>query len=303
MVAWRCVCHELCLSHWDIMGSMGQHYVPQYYLEGFCDPLKPANIWVYEKGRQESRRIPVKVVASENDRWPSDTEQYLANEVEEPANPILRKIRARQTITRSDKEILSAYMVVMLKRVPRGLERTKSLFPQILEDTFARVEKDILRLIKEHPSKTRSLEAALLQLPSIKARYANEFPTNVWYDGLKPDMTPQLLTILPAMTWRFLTSDRGQPFLTNDNPLFFFESMGMGKPESEIMFPISSSIALLGTWQKNLVEGYFHATEPIIKEINRRTAYNASRYVYYSQEAAWVVSLVNRKTWRLNKIR
>lgn len=85
-----------------------------------------SNIWVYEKGSNRKFRTAIKTVANENNRWPESTEEYLANNVEAPAQPVLDKIRNRQPITQSEKEVIAAYMVVMLQRVPRGLERTKA---------------------------------------------------------------------------------------------------------------------------------------------------------------------------------
>ena len=281
---------------------MGQHYIPKYYLDGFTDSPTSSNIWVYEKGSSQIFKRPIKTVASENKRWPKSTEKYLANQVEEPANPILDKICNRQPITQGDKDVLSAYMVVMLQRVPRGLERAKSIAPKVLDTVFADVKRYILALMEEHPSKKEALQNRLQELPSLKSKYENEFPMEVWYQIISPDALPRIRAILPAMTWVFLTSDNEQPFLTNDNPVFFFEGLGIGKPESEITFPISSTVALWATWRTNLVEGYTAAKDTIVREINRRTASAATRYVYYSKEAQWVVSLINKRTLKLHRM-
>jgi hypothetical protein len=281
---------------------MGQHYIPQYYLKGFSDSPTSSNIWVYEKGSNQIFRRPINRVASENYRWPKSTEQYLANQVEAPANIVLDKIRNRQPITQGDKDVFSAYMVVMLQRVPRGLERARALAPAIAEQIFDSLRGDILKLITEHPSKKSVLQNRLQELPSLKSKYESDFPMEVWYQNLKPDALPRLRVVLPAMTWTFLTSDKRQPFLTNDNPVFFFESLGIGRPESEITFPISSTIALWATWRTNLVEGYSTAKDVIIRETNRRIASGATRYVYYSIKAPWVVSLINKRNPRLHRM-
>lgn len=281
---------------------MGQHYIPQYYLKGFTYSPASSNIWVYEKGRSSIVRRAIKAVANENKRWPQNIEDYLANKVEAPTNFVLDKIRNRQPITQGDKGVLSTYMVVMLNRVPRGIERTRATFPKVMNEVFANVENEILELIKEHPSKCSILERRLQELPSLKSKYENEFPMELWYKNLTPDSLPRVLAILPAMTWIFLTSEKKHPFLTNDNPVFFFEGLGMGRPESEITFPISSTIALWATWRKNLVEGYIAAKDAVIREINRRTASAATKYVYYSIQAPWVVSLINKKNPKLHRL-
>lgn len=179
---------------------MGQHYIPQYYLDGFSDSPTSSNIWVYEKDSNRIIRTTTKTVANENRRWPKSVEAYLANQVEAPAKSVLEKIRNRKPIMQDDKDVLSAYMVVMLKRVPRGLERTKTNAPDVLEQTFASLNIDILRLISEHPSKASILQNRLQELQSLKLKYQSEFPMEVWYDNLTPDSSPRLLAILPAMT-------------------------------------------------------------------------------------------------------
>ena len=281
---------------------MGQHYIPQYYLEGFTEFPDSSNIWVYEKGGSCIFRTSTKTIANENNRWPESVEVYLANQIEAPAKPVIDKIRSRQSLTQSDKDALSAYMVVMLQRVPRGLERAKEIAPEVREQVFDDIEKEINRLITEYPLKESILQNRLQELASLKLKYENEFPMEIWYQSLTPDALPQIRAVFPAMTWVFLTSDKKQHFLTSDNPIFFFKGMGIGRPESEITFPLSSTITLWATW-RNLKEGYIPAKDACIREINRRTASIATRYVYYSEEAQWVVNLINKKIFRLNRLK
>ena len=281
---------------------MGQHYIPKYYLNGFTDSLKPSNVWVYEKGSKRIFTTTVENVANENNRWPRDIEQCLANKIEEPAKPVLDKIRSRQPITESDKYMLSAYIAVMLQRVPKGLERMKEIAPKVIEEVFGNVKSDIQNLIIKYPEKKNILEARLQELPSYKSKYENEFPMEVWYKNLFPDAIPRFCETLRKMTWIFRTSDNIQPFLTSDNPIFFFKNIGIGNPRSEVTFPISSNVTLWATWHKNVLESYIPVKGKIVREINRRTASIATRYVYYSEEAQWVVNLINKKHPRLNRL-
>jgi len=280
---------------------MGQHYIPQYYLEGFTESTDSSNIWVYEKGNNRIFRTSTKTAANENNRWPKSVEEYLANQIETPAKPVIDEIRNRQSLTQSAKDAFSAYMVVMLQRVPRGLERAKEIAPKVRDKVFDDIEKEINRLITLHPSKKSILQNRLQELASFKLKYENEFPKEVWYNLITSGPLLQILATLPTMTWIFLTSHR-QHFLTCDNPIFFFEGLGIGKPESEITFPLSNTVTLWATW-RNLKEGYIPAKETIIREINRRTASAATRYIYYSEEAQWVVNLINKKKFRLNMIK
>jgi hypothetical protein len=281
---------------------MGQHYIPQYYLNGFSDPSNSARIWVYEKGARRIFCTTTQNVAKENRRWPEAVEHYLANQIEGPARPVLDRIRNHQPITANDKQAFSDYMLVMVKRVPKGLERMRASFPATREKAFAQLKSDILRLLQEDPSHNSILQQLLEALPRLKARYENEFPMEVWYSTLNLDSLPRVRAILPAMTWVFLTSDKKQPFLTSDNPFFFFEGLGIGRPESQITFPISSGTTLWATWRKDLTEGYVQAKDADIRKTNRRTASAATRYVYCSQNAQWVATLINKRNLRRNRL-
>jgi hypothetical protein len=280
---------------------MGQHYIPQHYLRSFCAPLSSSEIWVYEKGNERIFNTNVWTAANENHRWPKEIEEYLEKKIETPANRVLDKIQNRQILTNAEKDVLSAYIITMMERVPEGLKRTKEIFPKVREEVFEGLEKSILKLIEENPSKKEILQQRLKELPYYKTKYENEFPQEIWYRSISANTFPRTRLVLPTMTWRFLTSDKKQPFLTNDNPVFYFKSLGIARPNSEITFPISSEIALWATWD-NVKECFLLAKEPIVQEINRRTASNTTRFAYYSMEANWVTNLINKKHWKFHRI-
>jgi len=281
---------------------MGQHYIPQYYLKGFCYPQEPSYSYVYEKGKDTCFRAPIKTIANEKLRWPEEVETYLAEKIEAPANPILNKIRNHQQLTNEDKDILSSYMVVMLQRVDEGFKRKQELAPSIIEDTFNHLNKIILELIERHPEKKSNLEKSLADLQELKPKYEKEMPKELWYYGITPDTPLQVRFIMRDMTWNFFTTNKWHPFLTCDNPVFFFKYNGIGSPDSEITFPISSTVALWATWNRKIAEGYIPAREPLVREINRRTTDNATRWVYGSIKENWVVSLINKKHLKHKRI-
>ena len=64
--------------------------------------------------------------------------------------------------------------------------------------------------------------------------------------------------------------------------------MGIGKPESEVTFPVSSNIVLWATWRKDIKETYSVIHKQAIKEVNRRTATNTTRFAYHAKEEAWI---------------
>ena len=128
-------------------------------------------------------------------------------------------------------------------------------------------------------------------------------PEPLGHDNVPPDRSRLPADVLATMTWNFLTFG-GQPaFLTCDNPLFHFSHIDLGKPESEVSFPISSNIVLWGTWRTDLPQGHIPIRHPAVRELNRRTAGNARRYVFHALEEDWIGLLLSKPTLPTNRLR
>lgn len=226
---------------------MGDHYVPQYYLRGFAEDDR---LWAYD--REECRKFETqpKSIANETGMYGEDLEAILANEVEHPAKPAIEKVRARQRLDADDREALARYIAMLWKRVPRGRERVAEGMPEVAEDLRRRYTAAFATVAAENPSladraalRTKELHAALDKCLVD--------PSPVWRDVLRKEHTStNLVEALLRMNWRFLCSDRLQ-FLTCDNPVFFFESEGIGKPESElsILLRFGDDVGKLAGWR------------------------------------------------------
>lgn len=280
---------------------MGKHYVPRYYLSGFTQDSTPPLIWVYEKGSIKVFATQVENVACETYYFPNDFENYLANEIEAPANNILRKIKEKKIITAKDKIILSNYITVLWKRVPEGKRRLNEKAPKISSDIKKGLFKKIENLKIKYPSKANLLEKRRLEAQDILEKFKNKPPEDIWRSVIPPEKTPRATSILSQMTWRFFMCKEPNAFITSDNPVFFFKDIGIGKIYSELTFPISSYITLWATWRP-IDEGYFPANNHVVKEINRRTASEATRYIYFSKKRDWIITLANKEKHKLNFI-
>ena len=280
---------------------MGDHYIPQHYLEGFCESSTPKVITRYEKGSRQPLTTQIKNVAQEKGFYSADVEKFLNEEIEGPANAVLNKIRARNSISIEDKFVLSAYMITMLKRVPEAQERIRESAPEIVESVFSKVDSEIVQLINQDPSGSELLEKRLEELRQLKPRFAPNLQ-QTWYQLIPPHTAPRALATLFSMTWCFYTSDKDSAFLTSDNPVYYHQGLGIGQPQSEVGFPISRDIVMWATWKKDVREGFVQAREAIVRELNRRTVSIATRYVFYGREEEWVANLVNKRRIRLNRI-
>lgn len=281
---------------------MGDHYIPKYYLKGFTVPSQNI-IWVYEKGSTRKFQTHIKNIGHQTKFYPTKVEQYLANQIENPANAVIRKIREREEITKVDKSVLSEYMVVMMKRVPQAKKRLKEMAPDVAKKLFQELDKDINALLTLDESKAEFYEKRRAEILNLLDKLAKDPPEKIWSDNITPERTPLVTSLIPNMTWRFLTYDEKPVFLTSDNPLFFFQGLGIGNRESEITFPISSNITLWATWRKDLAQGYFQTNMRTVKEVNRRTASNSTIYVYHAADEEWILLFVNKRKHQLHKLR
>jgi hypothetical protein len=225
---------------------VGDHYVPRYYLKGFSQH-DGRSISVYDMKEHRCFTTQVKSIANETDFYSPEVEKYLSDVIEGPANNVIKKIRHRAELSAVDKQVLAAYMTCMMKRVPQGKERFKKVAPGAAEE----VRRNFHRLLEiaaaENPEKADIAQKRKAEIDEIIDKYAKNPPTKFWLTNMPPESSPNVLAALGNMTWRFLTFDEYPAFLTSDNPVFFFTAMGIGKPASEVTFPISSHIALWAT--------------------------------------------------------
>ena len=278
---------------------MGHHYIPQYYLKGFASPGGDM-IWVYEKGGSLKFPANIKKIAQKTNYYSTEVERYLANEIEGPANSVIKKIRDRKQLTQSEKEKLAIYMVVMLKRVPQSKIRMKKTAPIVAQSLQQKWDKEISKLILENPSQTDLFEKRRAEIKANLNKYSKNLPKDFWLELIPPERTPNSVKVIPEMTWLFLTCEKFPAFLTCDNPVFYFQGIGVGKPESEITFPISSNIVLWATRRSDIQEGYSPIKNQAIKEINRRTATNATRFIYHARDEDWIPRFINKQEHQLN---
>jgi len=281
---------------------MGHHYLPQYYLKGFVTSTDDDLLWAYEKGTGKKYCTQVQSIANITNLYSPKLEHFLADKIEAPANVVLDKIRNRNKITESDKAVFSKYMVVMWKRVPRLKERLNELAPSLAQKVSDNVNKDLDRIVSQAPEKAPLIENRRKEIKAIIDKYSKHPREEIWLQNIPPQTTPRVLVAIKAMKWTFLTFDEYPAFLTCDNPIFYFTEMGLGRQESEISFPVSNSITLWATWRDNLPQDYVETNKETVREINRRTVHNTSRYIFHGQDEYWIEPFARKTRWELHRL-
>lgn len=93
------------------------------------------------------------------------------------------------------------------------------------------------------------------------------------------------------MNWALLMDPNGD-VLTSDNPVYFFPWAGIGRSESELVFPVDRHTALLATHERFPTGTYFKGKGVALREINRRTVGNAERRIIAASKFDWLPRLV-----------
>ena len=276
---------------------MGDHYVPRFYLRGFS---VNDYLWVHDRLRGVSFKSVTKSVANENDMYGDEVEKLLANKIENPAKLAIESIRTGQRISSADREALARYIIILWKRVPKGRERAAAQMPEVAESVRRDLHAQLGHLAQLDPDNERQAIAKREEIDRIINRYVEELPSEIWQRGLAAGGTGRPESVLLGMNWNFLQS-RNAEFLTCDHPVFFFEHEGMGSPKAELTLPLSSSVCLWAHKLGNRQPDFYEARSAAIKEINRRTAHNATRFVYSAGNAAWILPFI-QKSHELNRL-
>jgi hypothetical protein len=285
---------------------MGHHYTPQAYLRGFADPSDQRMIWFYDKKERLFRRASIKNVAQQPGFYTPEIEEQLNVIVEGPANRVIADLRDGKEIGPQERFHLSLYIATMLKRVPRHRQKFLDLAPKALEDTVRELKQYIEAVGKQGGVDPDLIARRLAEADAAERKFATEIPPEVIEKGRIPWPSEDLVALIFSMNWRFLWSAGPSFFVTSDNPGFFFEGLGLGRPESELRFPIAPTLALVGNWQGGWRSRAGDRIEPpcqrIVREINRCIVSAATRFVFCHEKAEWVANVASSVEPKLNRI-
>lgn len=289
------------------------HVTPRIYLKGFTTGSGQPFVWVYTRGLpynpgdkngSNPRKRSITAAGVERDFYADinndgtpDFESFenKLESLEKPADPIFQKLRARQMISPQEKYVFACYIVQMHRRVQAGRERVRKLLAQGAYEPSAEIfQKLNLRDLPATRATVRAVMDSWAQKRGSDIQVHNRI-TAAANDSI-------LITVLENMVWSFYTAPKGHGFLTSDNPVFISKQFGLGKNVSEVSFPISSDVALVASWSRFLKEGFSETTSQVLKELNRRTVSEASRFVYFSENSQWVNTMLGKGQYEYHPV-
>lgn len=227
--------------------------------------------------------------------------------LEKPHDEIIRKIRSQSAVSESEKKTFSCYIDTMMRRTPSGITWSAQIAPQALQELKSRFKHEFTRDFTDKRSSEgvgqekiqEELEILLAKAESIFHDYEQEVPYELLLLGLlRPESA--VSNYISQMTWQFFVAPPYNGFITSDNPVVMSKSMGISAPDAEIVFPISTEIALVASNHSNIVERYVLAAPSVIREINQRISDTATYFVYADCKSEIYVNMLNstRKSYK-----
>ena len=295
------------------------HFVPRYYLEKFNDDVA-GGVWVYDKDGDDPKPIPPAVLGAEKylytiktpDGERDDTlEKWFADQ-ERSTWPIIdRWAEPKERIKDAEKPSVAIFLAYMHTRVPRNIEvisemtvagylerakqlgedrgRFKELYDSFLEET-GREDMPPAEIMRET---ARELDAHF------------DITTNRTYAlGLSLAMTELFYETMGQLEWSLCDAPSGSVFVTGDSPVasVAFTEDGYAQfganlvsPRFEISFPITPTVALYLTRKSR--QKRWRCNGGFVKDLNRRTAYMAERFVFSRHRSSSVAALVNEASF------
>jgi len=293
-------------SHYNLIGyrmlmntakgdKMGKHYIPRFYLKGFATSDNENKIITYQCKPEKQYKTNIINIAQENNFYSDKKEQYLAEDIEGPANQILNKIRNKEKLSADEKYTFTNYLEVFRKRVPSYVDLLKSRFPDVAKSMIEKVKSDYKDLIIQGEINEKSWDKFNYEIENISKSYFNndDKVREIWLDYLSPETSPLIHKEIFNKKWVFFTTKNDYYYITCDNPFFFFT--GSGLRNSQISIPISKEIALLALNSNIEYPDYAIPRTQTVKEINRRSISNAKNYVYSPKDEDWILKIIRKK--------
>jgi hypothetical protein len=282
---------------------MGHHYVPQRYLRNFQIPAKASFIWLFDKRGGRPREASIEKVAQIRGFYDPAIEIQLNTDVELPGTAVIEKLRNAASINDSERATLTIYIGTMMMRVPERRQRAHALIPKVLAESRQRVRERLIAAAEQTNADPELLSRRLAENDRIVADLAADPPAEVIAQIRAPWPTHRMLQAIYDMDWRILTAHGPSFYATSDNPVFFFRGYGIGRPESELTFPLSTKCVLHGCHKRDCGEVRFlHATEQFVREVNRRMVSGATRLVFYHEKAEWLARMSRKDELRLDRV-
>jgi len=277
------------------MITIRNHYLPKFYLEYFLPKKEPRVFWVYDKDGGEPRaQTPINTGIERHLYGDDYIEGKVFSPIESIAKPIMdRWLKARSRIIESEIPQMANFLAFIHTRVPRNIEVVREVGAAMMTSQmqeFAKNPKEIEKyLLRSKKEKGKEKIQSVEEMQNILKNFEENFQVSM---SKKPAMamslllTDEVISQLSNMNWCLCRAPHESFFITCDSPLvcFVLDKNGMatfgggfGMPNAEVTFPLSPDKCLC--LDRKHTQSYRAVSKKMVREINRRTAWIAERFI------------------------
>ena len=197
-------------------------------------------------------------------------------------------LRKHEVLGAADKIRLSTYIWMMIYRTPKGKQSVEG---QWLSNKQADETRFRRGLAEQFRNANVSLEHLTNEVKKIDYIFGPEMPNALWLNVIT--FVGSAVRTLRRMNWTILAVPGSSRFLTCDNPVLFNEAIGLKHTDFELIFPVSTEVALLLTWGADPGGRIDSVRSDIVEYINTHVLRNASLKAYSSQQMHTIAQQIN----------
>jgi hypothetical protein len=247
--------------------NVKQHFVAQFYLRNFTDPMFSNNLHVYRFGERRWRSNSPKQIGWLSDHYSmikmdgersDEFDKFLNRYVEEPGAPAMKKLAMGEEIDADERSAVAAFIALTAARSPQLMNAALTQHQESLSSDARAEQEEIIKCWCELTRGPYDLKAhaAFLKPSQFGAIW-------VWLRSLQQRLL--------QWSWNLVRTTSDQPFVTSDRPVFARRWEGGA---GIVSFPVSSEVALV------FVQGIqFREPPDAVCRINQQTLVNAKDFV------------------------
>ncbi len=291
------------------------HYLPQFYLQTFVQNNQKGTFWVYYKGEKEPRlQTPINTgvekhlynVKRSDGSVDDSIEKEVMSPIEGDVGPIIKRlIDTKARIEEEEIHRLALFISLMATRIPRAIQAVREVGEAIstymLKD-LANQPDAIEKLLDEAREEGITEDDMTVDdFRDLINDFENQFEMSFdkkYATGLSLFTSGAIFLELIKMNWCLCRAPSNMYFITSDCPVvcFVLDDDGSAKfgggfklPNAEVTFPLSPTKCL--HLDRRHTHQYRAISEVFVKEINKRTAWAAERFIISHARSKYVQRL------------
>ncbi|HWP18767.1 MAG TPA: DUF4238 domain-containing protein [Burkholderiaceae bacterium] len=288
-------------------GPKRQHFLPRFYLEGFC---RDGLVAVYDRNNDEVRlQQPVNTAVIGHFYTLEDTEgrkrfelEAVLCEYEGKAKPAIAKLIACEGLSDQERSDLSIFIALAAMRTPDMVNSVQSLNGQMVAHSAKLLFRDVEKVyqdlradkLEEGTSDEELREQAAFMVDMAQSEKFVVTTDEKWAVQMTMQMALGAAPYLAGRHWRVVHRERDKhSFVTTDSPVFLNTTaprgpspygVGFGSPDAFISFPLDQSCVLQAWGDDGLLE-HKGADGNYIRKANLALGARCQRFLVARDEA------------------